>query len=84
MPSSAGGGARWGRCCRPPGSTPAGPSAISCGSGAPPPASAGSRIDAMLDVTGLAGLAGRRAGRLSLGERQRLGLAGALLGDPGC
>ena len=42
-----------------------------------------SRIDAMLDVTGLAGLAGRRAGRLSLGERQRLGLAGALLGDPG-
>jgi ABC-2 type transport system ATP-binding protein len=27
-------------------------------------------------------LAGRRAGNLSLGERQRLGLAGALLGDP--
>ena len=44
---------------------------------------AGSRIDAMLEVTGLGGLAGRRAGSLSLGERQRLGLAGALLGDPG-
>ena len=33
-------------------------------------------------AAGLAGLAGRRAGALSLGERQRLGLAAALLGDP--
>jgi len=41
-----------------------------------------SRADAVLEVTGLAGLAGRRAGSLSLGERQRLGLAAALLGDP--
>ena len=41
-----------------------------------------SRADVMLEVTGLAGLAGRRAGSLSLGERQRLGLAAALLGDP--
>jgi ABC-2 type transport system ATP-binding protein len=41
-----------------------------------------SRADVMLEVTGLAGLAGRRAGALSLGERQRLGLAAALLGDP--
>ena len=40
------------------------------------------RIDAVLEATGLAGLAGRRAGSLSLGERQRLGLAAALLGDP--
>jgi ABC-2 type transport system ATP-binding protein len=41
-----------------------------------------SRVDAVLEETGLAGLAGRRAGSLSLGERQRLGLAAALLGDP--
>src|SRR5262252_6971102 len=41
-----------------------------------------SRADAVLEVTGLDGLAGRRAGALSLGERQRLGLAAALLGSP--
>jgi ABC-2 type transport system ATP-binding protein len=41
-----------------------------------------SRVDVVLEETGLAGLAGRRAGSLSLGERQRLGLAAALLGDP--
>jgi ABC-2 type transport system ATP-binding protein len=41
-----------------------------------------SRIGVVLAETGMDGLAGRRAGSLSLGERQRLGLAGALLGDP--
>ncbi|HEX6528058.1 MAG TPA: ATP-binding cassette domain-containing protein [Streptosporangiaceae bacterium] len=41
-----------------------------------------SRIGAVLAQTGMGELAGRRAGSLSLGERQRLGLAGALLGDP--
>jgi ABC-2 type transport system ATP-binding protein len=41
-----------------------------------------SRIDAVLEETGLDQLAGRRAGSLSLGERQRLGLAAALLGSP--
>jgi len=41
-----------------------------------------SRIDAVLADTGMGELAARRAGSLSLGERQRLGLAGALLGDP--
>jgi ABC-2 type transport system ATP-binding protein len=41
-----------------------------------------SRIGAVLADTGMSGLAGRRAGNLSLGERQRLGLAGALLGEP--
>jgi ABC-2 type transport system ATP-binding protein len=41
-----------------------------------------SRIDAVLADTGIGELAGRRAGSLSLGERQRLGLAGALLGEP--
>jgi ABC-2 type transport system ATP-binding protein len=41
-----------------------------------------SRIGAVLAETGMSELAGRRAGHLSLGERQRLGLAGALLGEP--
>jgi len=41
-----------------------------------------SRAEAVLEETGLGGLAGQRAGNLSLGERQRLGLAAALLGDP--
>ena len=41
-----------------------------------------SRIEAVLEETGMGGLAGRRAESLSLGERQRLGLAAALLGDP--
>ena len=41
-----------------------------------------SRIAAVLADTGLGELAGRRAGNLSLGERQRLGLAGALLSEP--
>ena len=41
-----------------------------------------SRIGAVLAETGMSELAERRAGTLSVGERQRLGLAGALLGDP--
>ena len=41
-----------------------------------------SRISAVLAETGMGELAGHRAGQLSLGERQRLGLAGALLGEP--
>jgi ABC-2 type transport system ATP-binding protein len=41
-----------------------------------------SRIGKVLAETGMSELAGRRAGRLSLGERQRLSLAGALLGEP--
>ena len=40
------------------------------------------RIGAVLAEVGLAELARRRTGSLSLGERQRLGLAGALLGEP--
>jgi ABC-2 type transport system ATP-binding protein len=40
------------------------------------------RVDEVLDLVGLREAAGRRVGGLSLGMRQRLGLAGALLGDP--
>ena len=40
------------------------------------------RVDEVLDLVGLTGVAGRRAGRFSLGMGQRLGVAAALLGDP--
>ena len=41
-----------------------------------------SRIDDVLDLVQLTEAAGRRIGGFSLGMRQRLGLAGALLADP--
>jgi ABC-2 type transport system ATP-binding protein len=41
-----------------------------------------SRIDDVLDLVGLTDAADRRAGKFSLGMRQRLGLATALLTDP--
>jgi ABC-2 type transport system ATP-binding protein len=41
------------------------------------------RVDEVLDVVGLARVAQRRAGGFSLGMSQRLGIAAALLGDPG-
>ncbi|MFD5318464.1 ABC transporter ATP-binding protein [Streptomyces sp. NPDC127098] len=40
------------------------------------------RVAEVLDEVGLAEVAGRRAGGFSLGMRQRLGIATALLGDP--
>jgi ABC-2 type transport system ATP-binding protein len=40
------------------------------------------RVADVLDLVGLAEAADRRVGGYSLGMRQRLGLAGALLGDP--
>ncbi|MBU6531380.1 ABC transporter ATP-binding protein [Streptomyces sp. NPDC057245] len=40
------------------------------------------RVDAVLDQVGLSDVARRPAGTYSLGMRQRLGIAGALLGDP--
>ena len=41
-----------------------------------------SRVDEVLRLAGLTSVAGRKAGGYSLGMRQRLGIAGALLGDP--
>jgi ABC-2 type transport system ATP-binding protein len=40
------------------------------------------RVDQVLDLVGLGGAARRKAGGYSLGMRQRLGIAAALLGDP--
>jgi ABC-2 type transport system ATP-binding protein len=40
------------------------------------------RVDEVLDVAGLADAARRRIGGFSLGMKQRLGIAAALLGDP--
>lgn len=40
------------------------------------------RVDEVLDVVGLDSVAERKAGTLSLGMGQRLGIAAALLGDP--
>ncbi len=41
------------------------------------------RVDDLLELVGLAGVAHKRAGKFSLGMTQRLGIAAALLGDPG-
>jgi len=41
------------------------------------------RVDEVLAIVGLETVARRRAGGFSLGMGQRLGIAGALLGDPG-
>ncbi|MGH3438777.1 MAG: ATP-binding cassette domain-containing protein [Sciscionella sp.] len=41
------------------------------------------RVDEVLELVGLSSVAGKRAGSFSLGMSQRLGIAAALLGDPG-
>ncbi|GAA5124323.1 ABC transporter ATP-binding protein [Haloechinothrix salitolerans] len=40
------------------------------------------RVEDVLDIVGLTSVASKRAGGFSLGMSQRLGIAGALLGDP--
>ena len=39
-------------------------------------------VDEVLDIVGLSAVADKAAGKFSLGMKQRLGLAGAMLGDP--
>ena len=41
------------------------------------------RVEEVLDLVGLSDAAGKRVGEFSLGMHQRLGIAAALLGDPG-
>jgi ABC-2 type transport system ATP-binding protein len=41
-----------------------------------------SRVDQVIEMTGLATVAGKRVGGFSLGMGQRLGIASAMLGDP--
>ncbi len=40
------------------------------------------RVDDVIELAGLTSVAGKRAGKFSLGMGQRLGIASALLGDP--
>ncbi|MFD1507005.1 ABC transporter ATP-binding protein [Georgenia yuyongxinii] len=40
------------------------------------------RVDEVIEMTGLAGVASKRVGGFSLGMGQRLGIASAMLGDP--
>jgi ABC-2 type transport system ATP-binding protein len=42
-----------------------------------------SRVDEVLDMVGMTSAADRKVGKYSLGMSQRLGIAAALLGDPG-
>jgi ABC-2 type transport system ATP-binding protein len=42
----------------------------------------GDRVESMLEYVGLGTVAGKRVGGFSLGMKQRLGIAAALLGDP--
>lgn len=68
---------RWSR----PTSTRAAAAATTCEC-SPTPAESVRQVDELLELVGIPGPARQRAGGYSMGMRQRLGLAAALLGDP--
>ena len=74
---------RLARCSTPATSTPAARRATTCAGIAASNHIPKSRVDEVLAMVGLTEVADKRAGNFSLGMKQRLGLAGALLGDPG-
>ena len=69
------------RCSRTPPSTRAAAPATTCASW-PPPAAAAARVDEVLAAVELDDAADRRVKGYSMGMRQRLAIAAALLGDP--
>jgi len=80
--SSGSRSARSARSWTPAPCTRAGPPAITWPGWLPPTRYRGPASMTVLGIVGLAGAARRRAGELSLGMGQRLGIAAALLGDP--
>ena len=72
----------WARCSTPARCTPAGPGGRTCGCSPTRSASRRRGSTRCWRWSGLADAAGRRIRGYSLGMRQRLGIAGALLADP--
>ena len=83
MPTCAGRSARSARCWRPRRCSPGRTARAHLTALAASNAIARRRVAEVLALTGIEQAADRRAGKFSLGMSQRLGIAAALLGDPG-